>query len=277
MEGILAENESMRETYVQNMQGNCGPRNEQFGPMGTLNLELLNELNERVDILMAENALLVEQKAVISGELDGCIYELEKRTMELTSLTEEKTVLLQDIKHLQQRVQQAETDREDSANQAIHSNNLSSKLQNDCDVLRGTVEEWKQQCLLAEKDLDITRIELKDLLAKYEEDGQGSFNRIKACEDRVKELHLQLLQKTQDLDSALETNRKLKREYQSTRQDAEGMLEVMSSLERQVMEYSSREADTEKLNSEYKIKMEEAIMAKDQVLCYSSFVRNSHY
>ena len=50
--------------------------------------------------------------------------------------------------------------------------------------------------------------------------------RTKSAEDRVRDLHSLLLQKTQDLDSALEVGRKLRREYHSTRQDAEGMLQV---------------------------------------------------
>ena len=35
---------------------------ETLGPMGPLNTELLAEMNERVEILMEENALIVEQK-----------------------------------------------------------------------------------------------------------------------------------------------------------------------------------------------------------------------
>lgn len=54
--------------------------------------------------------------------------------------------------------------------------------------------------------------------------------RLKIAEDRVKELHLLLLQKTQDLENAQEVARKLRREYQSTRQDAEGMLQVKISF-----------------------------------------------
>ena len=50
--------------------------------------------------------------------------------------------------------------------------------------------------------------------------------RTKAAEERVRELHSIILQKTLDLDSAVEVGRKLRREYHSTRQDAEGMLQV---------------------------------------------------
>ena len=44
-----------------------------LNPITPLNTELMNELNEKVDILMTENALMVEQKAVLAaGENSFC-------------------------------------------------------------------------------------------------------------------------------------------------------------------------------------------------------------
>ncbi len=51
----------------------------------------------------------------------------------------------------------------------------------------------------------------------------------------MRELHLLLQQKAGELEAALDVVRKLRREYTGTRQDhAEGMLQVMTGLERQV-------------------------------------------
>lgn len=38
-----------------------------LNPITPLNMELMNELNEKVDILMTENALMVEQKSVLAA------------------------------------------------------------------------------------------------------------------------------------------------------------------------------------------------------------------
>ena len=51
-------------------------------------------------------------------------------------------------------------------------------------------------------------------------------------------LHTVLMAKTVELDGANELIRKLRSEYQNTRQDAEGMLQVMGGLERQLNEYA---------------------------------------
>lgn len=58
--------------------------------------------------------------------------------------------------------------------------------------------------------------------------------------------------------------RKLRSEYKSTRQDAEGMLQVMTGMEKQLNEYSTREEQVAKLSAEAREKMEEAIMIKEQ-------------
>lgn len=69
---------------------------------------------------------------------------------------------------------------------------------------------------------------MKATIAARDQDAHSSMQRLKAAEERVKELHALLLQKTHDLDVAQDVARKLRREYQSTRQDAEGMLQVLN-------------------------------------------------
>ena len=73
------------------------------------------------------------------------------------------------------------------------------------------------------------------------------------------------MQKSQELDASADVIRKLRREYQSTRQDAEGMLQVMGGLEKQLSEYAAREEEVGRLAKECKEKMEEALLQRDQV------------
>ena len=87
-------------------------------------------------------------------------------------------------------------------------------------------------------------------------------------ENRVRELHGALHAKTQELDASSELVRKLRAEYQTTRQDAEGMLQVMGGLERQLSEYAAREADVNKRDKSCKEQEEEMAIFKEQV-CYN--------
>jgi chromosome segregation ATPase len=133
---------------------------------------------------------------------------------------------------------------------------------NDC---QEQLAVWEERCLNAEKKNTQYEQQLQQLTQQLEDDGLNTVRKFKAFEDRVKELQLQLLQKSQELENAQEVARKLRREYQSTRQDAEGMLQVMSGLERQLAEYSNRESEIERLAGESKEKLEEAYVARDQV------------
>jgi chromosome segregation ATPase len=106
-------------------------------------------------------------------------------------------------------------------------------------------------------------------------DSHSLMKKMKTLEDRVRELQNVIGKKTSELEESIELNRKLKRECQSTRQDAEGMLQVMSGLEKQVNEFAAREGELEKLSKEYRNRMEEALTSRDQVHT-TSLITHSH-
>ena len=84
--------------------------------------------------------------------------------------------------------------------------------------------------ILVQKAVEQFMTELKDLKSNHDSESHVSMQRLKSAEERVKELHSMLLQKTHDLEVAQDVARKLRREYQSTRQDAEGMLQVQKAF-----------------------------------------------
>ena len=121
---------------------------------------------------------------------------------------------------------QAEKDREDAAKQTMKYSDALAKAEIEISDLKEQLDVWAERCQRAESQVSQLENESREMIALSESDGHATMRRMKAAEDYVKELQVQLLQKTQDLDNAQEVARKLKREYQSTRQDAEGMLQV---------------------------------------------------
>ena len=92
-EQFVAENEQLHERLAAELEKDplAAP-----APQGTSRAviqgpaqERSRELGERVDILMAENALMVEQTAVLQAELDRCSGDLDARTKEATSFRDE--------------------------------------------------------------------------------------------------------------------------------------------------------------------------------------------
>jgi predicted RNase H-like nuclease (RuvC/YqgF family) len=81
-----------------------------------------------------------------------------------------------------------------------------------CREAEGLVQEYKRQ--------------LRSISTRGDDESNASVKRVQDAENRVRELHAALHNKTQELDATQEVLRKLRAEYQTTRQDAEGMLEV---------------------------------------------------
>jgi hypothetical protein len=122
MEEILAENEALRESQFKHLQeANEGGMN----PLGPHNIELFNELNERLKLLVNENALLVEEKAELSGgelsslflclvtscviEIEETLGELELRTEAVTKLSNQLGILSQEIQVNRQKLSQVQS------------------------------------------------------------------------------------------------------------------------------------------------------------------------
>jgi chromosome segregation ATPase len=105
-----------------------------------------------------------------------------------------------------------------------------------------------------------------DYKSQIEKEGIDCVKLAQRAEERAQELKTQLTAKTNEFETTQEVLRKLRREYQATRQDAEGMLQVMSGLERQVANYVSKEDEFHKLTRECKDKVEEAVSFREQVL-----------
>jgi chromosome segregation ATPase len=199
------------------------------------------------------------------SEIEETLGELELRTEAVTKLSSQLGILSQEIQTNRQKLTQAEKDREDAANAMLKCKDQLHQIEIEYNDCKEQLSVWEERCLNAENKISNLEQETQHLTHQLEEDGLNTMRKFKLCEDRIKELQLQLLQKTQDLETAQEVARKLRREYQSTRQDAEGMLQVMSGLERQLAEYSSRESEIERIAVESKEKLEEAYVARDQV------------
>ena len=236
MESVATENEQLRQAQLERLRQAAQSGGGDLGPMGPLNAELLAEMNERVEILMEENALMVEQKAKLSSTLEELQDELGKRTVELGGMAQHLAATDSQLKGAMAQLAAAERDREEAAGQTVGYSEELGNARNAVDKLREQLSLTQQKYM----DADATQKEAKKQLAaavsQAEENNILNMRRTKAAEDRVRDLHALLLQKTQELDAALEVGRKLRREYQSTRQDAEGMLQVMGGLERQVRE-----------------------------------------
>mmetsp|Transcript_23434 Transcript_23434/g.32133 ORF Transcript_23434/g.32133 Transcript_23434/m.32133 type:complete len:779 (+) Transcript_23434:364-2700(+) len=267
MEILIQENEELRENQVEGFKAtpfSNAPQHLGMNPSGPINSELVNDLNERISILMDANALLVEQKALLSNELDRqqrLLGSLERDRADLTASVSRAAAEEQSLRAL---LQQAERDREQAAARAISAGEQLGRAEADAEALAEQLASCRQRIAEAEDACQELRRQSQQQAARAEDASVAAMRRVRAAEERGRELSAQLQRRGQEADAAAETARKLRAEYASTRQDAEGMLQVMAGLERQLQEYAAREAQVERAGLESKERSQEAQTARDQ-------------
>jgi chromosome segregation ATPase len=266
MEDIVAENAELRDIQMQNLKNHADKVSDNTATQGPISSEIIAEMNDRIDILMAENAAMVEQKGSLSMEIEGLQSELEARTSEVETLSERLSTTTRELKNCAVQGVQTERERDEAAKEAVAMSDSLGRMDGEMSSLREQLVMWQQKCTDAETTIADMKKEVSSAVDHSNASALSSMRRVKAADDRVKEVQSQMMKKSVELDTAQELARKLKREYQSTRQDAEGMLQVMSGLERQINEYSGREAEVEARDRKCREDVETAFTERDQAV-----------
>lgn len=266
-ESITSENDNLRNIQLETLRQNArGGRNDTGNGMNASDLETLQELNEQLEILMAENAHLVEEKDLLMDELNTTQMELERCREEMEHMSKLLFTAEREHKVITARATEAESTRDVSENKLHQASIDIGRLEQEMDVLKEQLILSESRCSNADKNMADARLRLQQMERKMVEDSYRMAQKTKGVEDRVRELHLVVLQRTQELENVNELYRKLKREHQSTRQDAEGMLHVLSGMEKQLQEYAAKEEELQRFSRESKEKLEEALALKEQAL-----------
>jgi len=259
---LISENEELRSAHLEGFK-NAG--SVRLDPNAPLNTEIIADLQEQVDVLRGENNLLMEQRSVLMSELEGHQAELERKAAEGAQLKQQLFAAVGDVQTLTKRAEQAEKDRDAAAGQALSYSDVLGKAEVGQEALVEQVHTLQQKCRESDSIINEYKKQLRALSSKGEDDSALTLKRVQDAENRVRELHGALFAKTQELDASNELVRKLRSEYQTTRQDAEGMLQVMGGLERQLSEYAARETDVDKRDKSCKEREEEMQIFKEQV------------
>ena len=283
MQEVVHENEQLRENeggglFPSSMEGTADDNDDQLpssssglpfsNPIGSLKEELVNELNERLEILVTENTLMNEQKSLLVDELEAFQRDLDQRTRDCDELSKKCIELESYSSKYQHLFQQAEKDRDLAGKKAIHFSESLGSVQLQYDKLKEENIRLHRKTEQLQKFYEEEQLKFNEYKSSVEKEGIDCVKLAQRAEDRAQQLKNQLAVKTTEFENTQEVLRKLRREYQATRQDAEGMLQVMSGLERQVADYASKEEEFYKLTRECKDKVEESIILKEQVHMY---------
>lgn len=272
LQEVLSENEQLRKLHYESLQ-NSSARDVGSGRSGTDRLdpslpmlnEIIAEMHERIDILMSENSILVDQKHQLTVELEKHHIELTAKHTDFENLMSANNLLKLDLSKFESQLKQVLLERNEAANQALKFSDALSSVDS-------TNEKLHLQLKVTEKKLQEKEVQFQQINAQFEnstkefnDESLNQIRKMKAVDDRNQELYQSLNLKSLECDELQDSLRKLKREYQSTRSDAEGMIQVMSGLERQLSDYAAKEDDLDRLVKDFKIKTEDAIIERDQL------------
>lgn len=265
---LLAENDELRSLNLQGIRGSVeggASGGIRLDPNGPLHLEVLADLQEQLEVLRGENNLLIEQRSVLLSELESHQTALEAKSAELAQQSQQLFAAVSDVQKLSKRAEQAEKDRDAAAAQALSYSDVLGRSEVEHEALLEQMATVTQRCKEAEGLVQEYKRQLRSISSKGDEETTASMKRVQDAENRVRELHAALHLKSQELDSTQEVLRKLRTEYQTTRQDAEGMLQVMAGLERQLNEYAAREAEVDKRDKASREREAETLTFREQV------------
>ncbi|KAF1775585.1 hypothetical protein GQ600_3857 [Phytophthora cactorum] len=229
------------------------------------NGEYLQEINERIDVLMAENNMLMEQVSLQDDEIGAMKKELSDRDEQLQIMGQnfnEATLALQELRDACSQVREEKTHCERQLQRYAASiaqlESIKESLMEQTDAVRKERGDLESQ--LGEYE------EMMEKMKRSNERKDEAFSaRYQNVCVRLRELTNALEKKEKAVDDLQERNNGLQSELDAVRQDCEGMLNVLNSMEKQLTQYCAREDAVAELESECKAKVEEAILEKEEV------------
>ncbi|KAJ1423361.1 hypothetical protein B484DRAFT_420672 [Ochromonadaceae sp. CCMP2298] len=259
MDVLIRENEELRAVTLSKVKGGLG-----LDPSTPLHAEVVADLHEQVMVLRDENHLLVQKRAELGAELESHQSELQRQASIIGQQAQQLHSAVAEVQTLGARAAQAEKERDAAATQALSYSDAIGRAEIEQEGAGEAIQGLRNRLKASEALVVEFQKQLRALSSRSEDDSVSAFQRVHDAENRVRELHALLLTRTRELDSANETLGKLRVEYQTTRGDAEGMLQVMTGLERQLKEYAEREAMVERQEREGREKIEETLTVREQ-------------
>ncbi|CAM9783522.1 unnamed protein product [Scytosiphon promiscuus] len=261
---LVEENEQLREEHTRELDELVQQAGASGGLGGVGAREMVGELNERINILMAENTVMADQTSAMAKELDAVHEEFDEREVQMAALTKALSEAGLGLRTLEGRVPQLEKEKAHAEGELMKAVNAMSEREAALSEVGEKLRVSKEEARRLSVKVTELEAERAGMERQAENDADVTAERVRAAGKRITELQGLVAARGQEADVNGDRARKLQRELDSTRRDAEGMLQVMSGMEKQIADFSSREESTSVLAKESKQKVEDALLLRDQ-------------
>ena len=218
------------------------------------------DVEERFGLLMSENGLLAEQVAVLSTELERAQGEILHREQNIVNLTSGLGDAATSMKSLEDLVDQLRAEKGQADEQLLQK--ISNLEELHIAAQRAASQHSSTQSQLSDSSATVSELRADNAELSKECDSLAA--QVGVATQRLNDLSGKVGAATLAGDHLAEKLRRTANELATTRHDAEGMLAVMSGMERQLSEFQSREEGVSQLSRECKTKVEDALLARDQ-------------
>eukprot|EP00968_Pinguiococcus_pyrenoidosus_P023993 scaffold4178_cov257-Pinguiococcus_pyrenoidosus.AAC.4 len=274
MDEILAENELLRkqnEGYLEDMAS------KGFGAFGPA--DITAEFQERIDTLLAENGVLLQQNSVLKDEVKRMQRYLVKpalsdfsteqtyrdeRNAEMASLTNVVKEAGEAVKVGEERIKDLDAAREICEEEILSKTQRVAQLESSTASLKKALNEAQRQNKQLVSQVNEYKSALVEKSRVLDSEREALTSKVRTSAERIHELQIKLSSKSEDFEGISKTYRDAKRELDSVRADAEGMLQVITNLERQVEDFTAKESEILQLRKEANSKVEDALLERDR-------------
>ncbi|ETW03017.1 hypothetical protein, variant 1 [Aphanomyces invadans] len=226
----------------------------------------LSEMNERLDFLMSENNLLVEQRSLVESELEECQRDIHERDSQLLTMSQnfnQASVAIQELRdacnHLKLEKQKCEVQLQQFAA-------TIAQLEAQKETIASRVTGLQTNATNYVKQIDEYERTLANLKLAAEQKQATVTKRYQGVCERLRELTSALDAKHKQVDEWQERHRGVVAELDLVKQDCEGMVKVMHSMEKQLNEYAAREEAVAELERSTVEKAHCAALERDQAI-----------
>eukprot|EP00516_Mucochytrium_quahogii_P005231 CAMPEP_0203762730 /NCGR_PEP_ID=MMETSP0098-20131031/15550_1 /ASSEMBLY_ACC=CAM_ASM_000208 /TAXON_ID=96639 /ORGANISM=" , Strain NY0313808BC1" /LENGTH=840 /DNA_ID=CAMNT_0050657251 /DNA_START=306 /DNA_END=2824 /DNA_ORIENTATION=- len=239
---------------------------------GVLN-ETITELNEQLDVVMKENVVLSEQVAILEKDMNRLTAQGRERDEQFMKVTNNFKTALAERKTLQEQIRVLRDERDSILSRLKAMNSELSDLTVERQGFVNELTEKDREIGSLQKYISRLRSELEDLVSRANAETDAQEQKGVLIAKRNRELYIELEGLQSEHENLKEAHRQLQMDFDSTKQDCEGMLGVMQGLERQIAEFVAKENSVKELSLQSKEKVEQAILEKKQAMACETQAR----
>jgi myosin protein heavy chain len=277
-EQLVAENELLRENQIKDLNvfadagesdafynasgagGASGAGTKTGVGGGSGSNHIVSDLEERLNILMNENSLMAEQGAVLSKELESSQVHIMECESNVVNLTDSLSKAGKAMCILEDDNEALKQERVTAEKNVISCNERIVTLEDELRKAKVSVREISG----LRSDLRLKLDEVNEERNVMENENNELSKSVKFLSDRYDSLKNKYAEKNKECDNASQTLRATVAELNTIRNDAEGMVNVMDGMERQLSEFQAREDGISTLSKDCQQRVEEAILERDQ-------------